>query len=377
MTGEFGPHPPGVRLSVVVMHHPARRDAIPGLVRACRPLRARVVEDPRPDGPPSPLRTAKLAWAAVAEGATHHLVLQDDVLPMRGFARHVTAAVAARPDHGIALFVHGKSPHNSYAVRRATAGGEPWAGLSREEWTPTLGLVLPAADARALARYLSRLPDQLLDDDDFVTPFCAGRGLPVLATVPHLLDHGDLPSLSGYDEETQRHATVFDPRWKVPDAHWRAPCGPAGAGHAVELRDSRCVIRRPRPGTAEPLLHPFGWYWLDWCHLGGVDAGRVVAAFSDLAPQLDAVTPPHQALEVFAAGYLLVADSPGRPPASGFAAGLVRPMVESWLDCGLAPADRVALTDRSRHELVYCALSGMEAADHARQPGPREAVHAV
>ena len=44
-------------LSVVVMHHPRRRDRIPALLAACRPLPVRVIVDPEPNGPPSPLRT--------------------------------------------------------------------------------------------------------------------------------------------------------------------------------------------------------------------------------------------------------------------------------------------------------------------------------
>ncbi|MGN0111711.1 MAG: hypothetical protein ACI38P_08665, partial [Cellulosimicrobium funkei] len=103
-------------LSVVVMHHPARGD-VSALVRACAPLDVRVVEDPDPEGPPSPLRTAKRAWAAVAPGATHHLVLQDDVAPVAGFAELVRRAVRARPRHAVALYSNWNSPRNAYLVR--------------------------------------------------------------------------------------------------------------------------------------------------------------------------------------------------------------------------------------------------------------------
>src|SRR5690606_16301712 len=137
-------------LSVVVMHHPARGD-VSALVRACAPLDVRVVEDADPDGPPSPLRTAKRAWAAVAPGATHHLVLQDGVTPVPGFAGLVRRAVRARPRHAVALSSNWNSPRNAYLVRAAAAAGQAWAPLGHDEWVPTLGLVLPADGALRLA----------------------------------------------------------------------------------------------------------------------------------------------------------------------------------------------------------------------------------
>ncbi|MEE3918910.1 Gfo/Idh/MocA family oxidoreductase [Micromonospora sp. BRA006-A] len=127
-----------IRLSVAIMHHPRRRERIPPLVRDCA-LTARVVTDPDPDGVPSPLRTAKVAWRAVADGATHHLVLQDDIRLIRSFATQVHRAIAARPEHGISLYSHWDSPQNSYLVRRAVIAGWPFAPLSLFEWTPPRG----------------------------------------------------------------------------------------------------------------------------------------------------------------------------------------------------------------------------------------------
>lgn len=363
-----------IRLSVAIMHHPARHERIPALLRACAPLAPQVVIDPDPTGPPSPLRTAKRAWAAVAEGATHHLVLQDDVVPMRGFASHLRRVVAERPHDGIALFVHWKSPHNAYLVRRAAAAGAGWATLPPAEWTPTLGLLLPSQDARALAAYLARLPDELLDDDDFVTPLCVKRGIRVLATVPHLVEHADEPSLSGYDGERERYATVFDPDWVIPARRWtlEAPDrGLGGAGDvAIELRDSRCVIRFLRSGTGEPVLHPFGWYWHDWCGLIGVDPEQIAAAWEGFAAgwlardrAAEAWPPPPLALEVWAAAYLLGVDAgpPGGDGEDELAAAVRRQMMTMWVDSGLSPADRAALPAAARAALVECGLAGLTA----------------
>ncbi|MEO3755835.1 hypothetical protein [Streptomyces sp. B6B3] len=385
----------GIRLSVVVMHHPKRRDALPALLAACEPLPVRVVTDPDPDGPPSPLRTAKRAWAAVAEGATHHVVLQDDAVPVRGFADQLTRAIAARPHDGVTLSVQQTSPRNSYAVRRAALAGQAWAPMSVVEWTSTLGLALPAADALALAAYFAELPDELLEDDDFVTPFCVGRGRRVFATVPNLVEHAGLPSLSGYEAEGHRPVTVYDPRWSIPAGHWADPArrpapGLAEAGRggaAVELRESRCGLRFLLPGTEEPLEHPYVWDWHDWAALLDLDADRVVAEWEraggaaarrgEPVGRVFALA-PCLSLEVWAAAFLLGALLPaptaaGPPGDTGFGELVRRRALESWIEMGLSAADRKALTPEEVTALVDLALAGATAGRGTRD-GNRNAV---
>ena len=154
-----------IRISVAIMHHPRRADRIPSLLASCAPLAAQVIVDPDPSGTPSPLRTAKRAWAAVPDEATHHLVLQDDVRLSAGFAAHLADAIRARPRYAVALHSNWNSPQNSYLVRRAAAAGSAWAPLSHTEWIPTQGLVLPAERARDLAAFLAPISDDIRDDD--------------------------------------------------------------------------------------------------------------------------------------------------------------------------------------------------------------------
>lgn len=359
-----------VELSIVVMHHPSRRDRIPALLAACRPLPVRVVTDPEPDGPPSPLRTAKRAWAAIAPGATHHVVLQDDILPMAGFADYLHQALAANPDDGVTLSVQQTSPRNSYAVRRAAMAGRPFAEMSAVEWTPTLALALPAAHAEELAGYLAELPDSYVDDDHLVTSFCAERGIRVLATVPNLVEHADVVSLSVYGDEGRRPVTVYEEHWKIPPTWWAgagrlpvpAPERPDGGGLAVELRESRCGLRPLSPGAGEPLEHPFTWEWRDHADLAGVRAEEVVAAWR-AAGGPDTLRPA-LTLEVWAAAFLLGADlfgPTGETETDGdFVPALRRRAVLSWLEMGLAGRDRRALTVDGWDSLVELAVSAAE-----------------
>ncbi|PZT77056.1 hypothetical protein DNK56_27920 [Streptomyces sp. AC1-42W] len=375
-------------LSVVIMTHPNRAEHLAELIAACAPLTPRTVVDPDPGSFRSALRTAKAAWAAVSTGATHHLVLQDDVVPVPDFARQVRDAIEARPRDAIALYSNWNSPQNSYLVRRAAACGSAWAPLSPVEWTPTLGLVLPADEARQLAAHLAPIPDEVADDDQMVVLYCQEAGLPVFATVPHLVDHRGAPSLS--EHPGSFHATVVDRR-PVPAEHWRSTpeaLVEALRGRAaldrpdefgVELRHSRCSLRFIRPGTPEPIGHVFGWYWRDWCAAAGVDAARVEET---LNAHLHDSVPTAVAVEVWAACYLLGRDSGGITAAAGAVPGhdgvrRVRAAVRSWLASGIAEADRPADGLDGLTELGVAAVSqGMADAPSpsgvtSRTGGPR------
>ncbi|MFF5204992.1 hypothetical protein [Streptosporangium sp. NPDC000396] len=345
-----------LNIGMAVMYHPSRTPQARALAERCSPLRPVLVEDPDPAGVPSPLRTAKLAWAASRPDATHHLVLQDDAVLAEDFLEHLEAVVTRRPSHGIALYVNRGSLRNGYLVRRAAAMGARWSPLSRSEYTPTLGFLLPAENARSLADYLRTVPDEFRDDDEVVTLFCRERGIPVVATVPNLLDHGDLPSVAGNHGHGARHAAVFGDHVKMTPGYWDG--GPEAAGRCpdvppfvLEMHDSRCLIRFTRPGTGEPVDHVYGWYWHDWCELLNVDAAHVTETWRAQVADRSAVS-----LEFWAAGYLLGSDVSRSPEGAGNDRPALRAAVESWADCGLSPHDD--LDPAGRQALVEICLAG-------------------
>ncbi|MEE3918874.1 hypothetical protein V2I01_12035 [Micromonospora sp. BRA006-A] len=149
---------------------------------------------PGPRRRAQPVADREVAWASIAEGATHHLVLQDDARVCDDFAAHVLAAIACRPAHGIALYTDWSSPQNSFLCRLAAVAGSPWAALSPMEWIPALAFLLPADVAADLAAYLAPIPDEVTDDDQMIARYCRERGVPMLATVPHLVDNRGLPT---------------------------------------------------------------------------------------------------------------------------------------------------------------------------------------
>lgn len=109
-----------VHISCAVMTHPRRADAARALARSLPELSPTVVVDPVPEGAPSTLRTSLAAWSALPDGATHHLVLQDDAGPRPGLYEALSALVSAHPDQPLSLFCEWGS---------ATATSARWAAL--------------------------------------------------------------------------------------------------------------------------------------------------------------------------------------------------------------------------------------------------------
>ncbi|AUH39368.1 hypothetical protein [Streptomyces sp. CMB-StM0423] len=376
---------PPVRLGTVVMCHPSRLAGAERVAAECAPLPARIVKDPEPGGFPSPLRTAKAAWAAVAPGATHHLVVQDDAHLAPGFAGHVTALLERHPDRAVSLSVLWVSPYNSYRVRQAAVGGYASVRLAPWEWVPSLALALPADTARELAAYLAEFPDDTRDDDEHIAVFCAERGIPVVAPVPHLLDHGVGPSVAGNDHHGIRLA-VACAAGPVATAHWDGPelTDPArhgGLGYAVELVASRCHVRIRRSGEQEAAEQPFTWPWRPWSALLGV-AHETIAAAARAAGPAPRALPAETAGEVWAAGYLLGALTPDggderaehrRVREDARAAAL-----RSWITAGLRPGDLAALGEEgcaAAAEWAARAVAAGRAAREARPAGEETAAY--
>ncbi|MEV8504569.1 hypothetical protein AB0368_07015 [Actinoplanes sp. NPDC051475] len=336
-------------LGITIMLHPSRMEFVPDLVAACAPIVPQIAVDPDPRGLRSALRTAKVAWATIAPEATHHLVLQDDVVLAPDFAARVTAAIQARPEDALTLYCNWNSPQNSYLVRRAAVCGAAFAPLSPVEWIPTQGLVVPVALARHLAAALAPIPDEIADDDQMVLRYFESIGVRTYATIPNLLDHRNAPTLS--DHPGTFHATISD--WTASASRWgrgsnrvqavladRARLSRASE-FGVELKQSRCNLRFIRPGTPEPIAHVFGWYWRDWAPAAAVRPEDIEATWEARGGDAGRV-----GIEVWAAGYLLGVDC-GRifleaevPPPDDGQARWAKAAMSSWLGSGLTDRDR-------------------------------------
>jgi hypothetical protein len=342
------------------MYHPRRRAGLEQIRQACLPLIAVPVEDPDPAGIPSPIRTAKKAWATMAAGVTHHLVLQDDVILAPDFPSRLQALVERFPDRPVALYIGEGAAFNSFQARMAALAGQSWTNLVPWEWVPTLGLVMPRGIAADLAAFLYGFDDAYIADDEAIRLFCAWRRLQLVAPIPHLLDHvAEGVSLVGNAHHGPRKATVpftgrSDDGTELPTPDAAALTLDGDAMHAVCLHESRCRVDLPLPGETvltRPFRENFDWpCWQEQCGHLGVAAGVLersgteylasVAACRDEA-ELSAL-----AMEAWVAGSLLGLGLERRvwvrdnAEDEAYAARVGQLAIRSWIEAGFSVADR-------------------------------------
>ncbi|QDY76152.1 hypothetical protein [Streptomyces qinzhouensis] len=180
-------------VSSAVMTHPVRRAQAQEL---CDRLGlGGLALDPDPGGPPSALRTALVAWARVAEGATHHLMIQDDVAAPDDLVDLVAHCADRFPGDAIAYYTNWHA-RNGSAARLAALAGAGWVRAVPEEFTPTLAIVLPVALAADFRRYAHGSAER--HDDELMAAFLSDRGRPALLAVPTVTEHTGTSSINGH-----------------------------------------------------------------------------------------------------------------------------------------------------------------------------------
>lgn len=196
-----------IRVSTVVMGHPDRRHQAEQLQRNHPELDIKIVLDPEPDGKPATLRTAKLAWSTVREGATHQLVLQEDVQLCRGFEEAMVQGLQVAPEGAIAFFANWVMA-TSQAVRLAAFAGASWTPAV-DSWTPTQALVMPAPLARQFATFAEQFSVDK-PDNYAVADFLAEHEMTTYVSIPNLVEHRPTESLLLNDLlYGVRNSTVF------------------------------------------------------------------------------------------------------------------------------------------------------------------------
>ncbi|MFD0273088.1 NAD-dependent epimerase/dehydratase family protein [Kitasatospora sp. NPDC127111] len=376
-----------VRLSGAVMSHPKRETEARRLADADPHGRVRVVMDPEPDGRPTALRVAPLSWSCVDPGATHHLVLQDDVVLAEGFYEHAERIAAEVPDEAVAFYA-GWEARNGAVARLAALTGTPWA-YTLQEHVPCQALMLPAGVARGYARFQEEHGEGW-PYDVVVQRYLNSLGVPVRFCTPSTVQHDDLPSLAGNTYHGFRQATLFTggtvlatatatatapagtahttPAATGPDATGAAGAAPAGPCPRFpvvpfyQYGEARCAVRH---GTeweyleTERYLRRAGL--LDACLAGFAAAGpSALPAGADRAVWLTA----------FALG-VVTADAPAPDPA--VAAAVMETLGSGGL-CEEYPAGQLLAMAPAVRDLALAALADGRRAGaepSARTPRPQ------
>ncbi|MGC0315946.1 nucleoside-diphosphate-sugar epimerase [Kitasatospora acidiphila] len=269
-----------LRLSGSVMTHPKRREAAERLAANAPEGALSVVMDPDPTGTPSVLRTALAAWRSIAPDATHHLLLQDDMILSDSFFERVHRAVEEMPDAALSLFCLWDS-RNGAAVRLGALAGARWVEAVNE-YTPTVAIVLPRRAAVGFAEYGARRLGSW-PDDILMRGYLRAEGIRSFVAVPNLTEHDDKPSLSGNAFRGPRRSVCFLPGDPARDEHRRL----AGLSVAPFFKNgvARCSVRIP--GSA-----PTRWQDIDaeqYLAGQGVDLDRLRSRLRGIA--IDPRTP--------------------------------------------------------------------------------------
>ena len=204
-------------LSVSIMAHPSRREQALALVNRFQVCPARVVFDPEPSGAPSTIRTARLAWTPWIPTATHHLVLQDDVLLHDEFESQVLAAVAAQNSAVLSFFSEWGS-FTSHAIRLASLSGHSWV-RQPDAYLATQAAAMPTLAAH---EFSSTLAATNLDvpDDHAIWRFANSSGIEHLVSVPNLVEHDVSDSLVGNEVQGRRRASAYVSDQPAPAGWW-------------------------------------------------------------------------------------------------------------------------------------------------------------
>lgn len=247
-----------ITVSAAVMTHPARADVAAALCERHPELGLRIVLDPEPDQPPWVVRTFREGWRAADPLASHHLLLQDDVLLCQDFAHHLKQVVRMRPRAAISLFADW-SARNSATVRLAGLTGASFAPVIGK-FAPTQGMVLPTDVAASLVDYLSHggaVPGE--PEDITVLRFFRSRGIQSVIAVPNVVEHRGIPSIAGNDDLGLRLSACFVDQ--LPTDHdWNAEV--LGSSVVPYLRwdtGRTCCLVAEEPGAPWNFVEPDVW----------------------------------------------------------------------------------------------------------------------
>lgn len=177
-------------MRVLIQAHPSRRALAEGL-HEC--IGGEIVYDTNEDGPRNPWGTYRRCLErGLEEGDDHFLIVQEDVIVCDNFVAAVERAVALRPENPLAFFVPGKLAAHINVIYTARRDGIPWAELPLGSWVP----VVASSWSRYLAENLiewsqTNVPPQWRADDEICGRFLHWAGVPMLASVPSLVEHPD------------------------------------------------------------------------------------------------------------------------------------------------------------------------------------------
>lgn len=243
----------GICLSSAIMVHPVRIAAARKLADDHPDLGLTLAVDPEPRGKGATLRTAREAWRLVADDATHHLVIQDDVTLCPGFTERIIDAITTMPCSALSFFAEWGA-WSSNMIRIAALQGMAWAEVV-DFYVPTQALVLPAALARGFDHYAQAYATDDDPDDHVLFGYLRSLDVRAYVSVPNIVEHKDLPSLVGNDAYGRRSSTCYVASVDAgsPPRHGVLAARPAVPYFSWEKGNAKCLVRDLSAGWRNEL----------------------------------------------------------------------------------------------------------------------------
>jgi len=213
-----GPHTESPVVSFVIMAHPKRAEWVE-TIQAQVPS-ATVVWDQINDRHDTGLRSIQ----AYSKDATHHCVIQDDIILPERFERAVTEVCRWSPQNApIGLYYGAKGQTNSahgMAAQAAESAGAVWIARKGPIWGP--GIVYPTGDIEQLIKFFKN--SAVENYDRRVMRYYQWKGVDCWYTYPSLVDHRgeNNPSLSGH-HKLNRVARKFAGPQGALEVDWSGP----------------------------------------------------------------------------------------------------------------------------------------------------------
>lgn len=195
---------PAPRLSIAMMAHPARAASVERILAALD-RDVTVVWDEKQDR----WDTGRRAWLAYDPDATHHAVIQDDVLVCRDLCAGLEQALAHVPsDAPLCAYIGRVQPYHKIiedAVMDAGQRSASFCTMTSLCWGPLV--VVPTTAIETMVAHGDTLTDVANYDRRLSRFWELERHIPVWYTLPSLVDHADGPSMVPGREVTNRSSS--------------------------------------------------------------------------------------------------------------------------------------------------------------------------
>jgi hypothetical protein len=158
-------------------------------------------------------------WAA-DPNADWHVVIQDDAVVCNDLLPGLREALRYVPkDAPVGLYHGGVSGGHAKAWSEAEDAGVSWLVRKGPVWG--VGIVFPVSTILDLLRFYKS--SQVVNYDRRCLSFYQSRGVDCWYTVPSLVDHANIKSLSGHDLPQKRNARAFLGPQSALSVDWSKP----------------------------------------------------------------------------------------------------------------------------------------------------------